>query len=53
MNMKKVYRIPQADVLSLEAEKMLAGSVVMEGEGKDDIEFETRKRHLIWGKTKN
>ena len=29
MNMKKVYRIPQADVLSLEAEKMLAGKAVI------------------------
>lgn len=30
-------------------ESMLAVSVEMGGEGKDNVEFETRKRRLIWG----
>lgn len=48
MNMKKVYQNPQADVLNMEMGNMLAASVEMGEDGKDNVEFETSKRHLIW-----
>lgn len=48
MNMKKIYHYPQTEVLNMEMESLLAASVKMGEEGKDNVEFETRKRYLIW-----
>lgn len=37
----------------MEVEIVLAASVVMGDDGRDNVEFETRKRSLIWGEKKS
>ena len=46
---KKAYIAPEMEVMNVETETMIAMSVVVDGEGQDDVVTSSRGRRGSWG----
>ena len=46
---KKAYIAPEMEVMNVETEAMIAMSVVVDGEGQDNVITDSRGRRGSWG----